>query len=607
MRPRPAIALLITVILTLLVAPVPADARPQDGPLAGAGHTVAMPRTGRDWYGAYRMGPVTAYCADLMSAPPRRATDWEEVPAGTPLVKQSGLADDGALPHGNGTATVSEAETADLAWVLTHTGQSPSADTGAAVEHFVRLRTVHGAQQQARESARWAAVVAAQPSTGTEFDRLTRAAARFAGPYTARLEWVSRPTLAAPSGQLRASVTSRAGIAVPGVTLSVAPTGASTVESAPSTTGTSGVADIRVTMARPGSEPSVGNVSVTFAGLAGSAPRVFVPAERTVQRLLAAPRPGSVVATVEASLAPHFTPAVTTRTRDLVAVAGEPAVDLVTVVGGRPGARFSGTTTLYGPFASLEDLAAASAADTRPVGEAVFSGRYGPDGSAEAASTSLRFPGPGYYHWVEALAPAEFVTPPAAPTWPQLPETSLVLAPMITTRLSPHGTARAGVEASDALSLDGVPGVAVPDSTELAVSASGRIIGPVSPQQTDGGPTCEGVDWSGGATVGRYDDVLLPGSGAGFGATGLARTRLALPGCYSAEATVTIEHPSRAPIIARHELGHPSQTVLITEEPRPSPSPTPTPTQAPTPTPTQKPSKAPAPELARPGLPSTGR
>ena len=599
MRPRATLALLITVILILLLAPAPADARPQDGPLAGAGHTVSMPRTGRDWYGAYRMGPVTAYCADLMSSPPRRATDWEEVPPGTPLIKQSGLADDGALPHGDGTATVSEAETADLAWVLTHTGQNPSADTGAAVEHFVRLRTVDGAQQRARESARWAAVVAAHPSTGTEFDRLTREAARFAGPYTARLEWVSRPTLDAPTGLLRASVTSRAGHAVPGVTLTVKPTGAATVASAPSTTGTSGVADIAVTVARPGSDPSVGDVSVTFAGLSGSAPRVFVPAERTVQRLLAAPTPESVVATVEASLAPHFTPTVITRTRDVVAVAGEPAVDLVTVAGGRPGSRFSGTTTLYGPFSSLEDLAAASAADSRPVGEAVFSGRYGPDGSAEAASTSLRFPGPGYYHWVEALAPAEFVTPPAAPSWPQLPETSLVLAPTITTRLSPNGTARAGVEASDSLSLDGVPGVAVPDSTELAVSASGRMIGPVPPLQTDGGASCEGVDWSGGPTVGRYDDVPLPGSGAGFEATGLARTRLNLPGCYSAEATVTIEHPSRSPLIARHELGHPSQTVLITEEPQPSPSPTPTPTHAPT--------KAPAPAPTRPGLPSTGR
>ncbi|HSO69919.1 MAG TPA: hypothetical protein VLQ67_09795 [Arachnia sp.] len=597
MKHSSAIALLIGVVMALLISPAPADARPQDGPLAGAGHTVSMPRTGRDWYGAYRMGPVTAYCADLMSAPPRRATDWMEAPAGTPLVKQSGLADDGALPHGNGTTTASADQLADVSWVLTHTGSSPSADTGAAVEHFVRLRTVDGAQQRARESARWAAVVAAHPAARTEFDRLTSEAARLAGPYTARLEWVSRPTLAAPTGRLWASVTSRAGHAVPGVTLAVKPTGAATVASAPSTTGTSGVADIGVTMAPPGSDPSVGDVSVTFAGLAGSAPRVFVPAERTVQRLLAAPTPESVVATVEASLAPHFTPTVTTRTRDVVAVAGEPAVDLVTVAGGRPGARFSGTSTLYGPFASLEDLAAASAADTQPVGEAVFSGRYGPDGSAEAASTSLRLPGPGYYHWVEALAPAEFVTPPSPPSWPQLAETSQVLAPTITTRLSPHGTARAGVEASDTLSLEGVPGVAVPDSTELAVSASGRIIGPVSPRQTDGGATCEGVDWSGGATVGRYDDVPLPGSAAGFEATGLAPTRLILPGCYSAEATVTVEHPSRAPILARHELGHPSQTVLITEEPQPTPTPTPTPT----------PIKAPAPEPPRPGLPSTGR
>ncbi|MHA6512389.1 Ig-like domain-containing protein [Tessaracoccus sp. Z1128] len=592
MRPRPALVLLITVILTLLVAPAPADARPQDGPLAGAGHTVSMPRTGRDWYGAYHLGQVTAYCADLMSAPPRRATGWTELPAGTPLTKQSGVAGGAPVPHGNGTTTVSDAEAADLAWVLTHTGQSPAADTGAAVEHFVRLRTVDGAEQTARETERWSAVTAAHPGARTEFERLTREAARFAGPYTAHLDWVERPTLTEPSGLLRASVTSRSGVAVPGITVSVAGTGAVTVSAPPSVTDGSGVARFGVTMPLPGSDPVDGGVTVTFSGLAGAAPRVFVPSERTVQRLLLAPARVSVAAGAEASLSPRFTPTVSTRTRNVVALAGEAAVDIVTLTGGRPGARFSGTTTLYGPFTSLDDLAAATPSDERRVGEAHFSGRYGEDGSAEAASTSLSFPEAGYYHWAEALAPAEFVSPPPAPGWPQQPETSLVLAPSVTTELSPHGTAEAGVEASDALRLDGVPGRAVPDSSEVTIVASGRLVGPVAPRVAGASTSCEAVEWSQAPTVASYDARPLETAVT----TGLARAHLTEPGCYSAEATVTLTHTSRAPIVVRHELGHPTQTLLITAPPEPSPTPAPTPTL---PVPVTTPQ-------SRPGLPSTG-
>ena len=122
MRRYLAPALLLSLLLMALIRPDPALAGPQDGPREGSGHTVTMPRTGRDWYGAYRMGQTTAYCADLMSAPPRRATAWTEAAVGAPLVKQAGPAAGSLLPHGNGTAAATADELADLAWVLTHTG-----------------------------------------------------------------------------------------------------------------------------------------------------------------------------------------------------------------------------------------------------------------------------------------------------------------------------------------------------------------------------------------------------------------------------------------------------------------------------------------------------
>ena len=59
---------------------------------------------------------------------------------------------------------------------------------------------------------------------------------------------------------------------------------------------------------------------MTFSGLPGNAPRVFVPTERTVQRLVAAPATQAVSATAAASLEPRFTPQVSTRTRDVLAL-----------------------------------------------------------------------------------------------------------------------------------------------------------------------------------------------------------------------------------------------------------------------------------------------
>ena len=319
-------------------------------------------------------------------------------------------------------------------------------------------------------------------------------------------------------------------------------------------------------------------------GLPGSSPRVFLPTEPTVQRLLVAPTTTDIELRATSTLEPHFSPSVTTRTRDVVAVAGEPAVDIVTLRGGRPGAGFSGSATLHGPFPSLAELRDAAPADRPVVGTATFSGRYDAQGSAEVASSALEFPGPGYYTWVETLDPAEFVTAPPAPTWPQRSETSVAVAPTIETELSRGGSAEAGVDVSDRLVLRGVPGREVPDGSGLSVSASGRLAGPMPPLDGQNGPTCEGIDWSAAPTVTTYDDLTMRGDAL----DGLLPARLTTGGCYSAEATVTISHPSRPDIVVEHPLGHPDQTVLVTEPPAPTPEPS---TAAPT---------------HRPGLPSTG-
>lgn len=64
--------LVASVLLTALIltASPAAFARAQDGPLAGAGQLVDLPRTGANWYGAYHLDHQIAYCADLMAHGP---------------------------------------------------------------------------------------------------------------------------------------------------------------------------------------------------------------------------------------------------------------------------------------------------------------------------------------------------------------------------------------------------------------------------------------------------------------------------------------------------------------------------------------------------------
>ena len=112
-------------------------------------------------------------------------------------------------------------ELAELAWALTSTGANPAPAVGAAMEHFVRLRTIDGSAQRSRETVRWAAVTAAHPSAATEFARLETAATAYAGPYALGLIWDKRPTASDLTGRVRAEVRSASGQLVPGVRVRV--------------------------------------------------------------------------------------------------------------------------------------------------------------------------------------------------------------------------------------------------------------------------------------------------------------------------------------------------------------------------------------------------
>ncbi|GAB3819661.1 hypothetical protein GCM10028820_23990 [Tessaracoccus terricola] len=585
---RAPLATVVALVLGLALLPGAADARPQDGDLVGSGHRMPTRSHPEHWYGAKKLGQVTAYCIDLNSGPPREASAWTEYTNYT-LHRQTGWGGPRG-EHGNGPNKTLVAELAELAWILHETGPTPSPDVGAAVEHAVRLRTLDGTAQEKKEAERWAAVSQAHPGTVGEFERLQREAADLAGPYTLEVTWNRRPSPTNATGELAIRVLSAAGNPVPNRPVTMTSTGAMEITSFPKSTGPEGTTRAWVQLPVPDQAAVSGTLGVEVSGLPGPRPRLFVPAEKTIQRMIAAPAPESRSWQDEVLLEPWH-PTVTTRTRDVVATAGSEAVDIVTLSAGRPGAAFSGSSTLFGPFPSLEDLHASSPASAPEVGSAGFSGTYDGDGNAEVHTSALEFPAPGYYTWQEELHEAESVVPPPAPSWPQLPETSIVVEPVLSSELVVAGEARPGVLVSDTLHLSGLPGRGVPGSDEpLLVHVSGELLGPVAPAEGPQGPSCEAVEWTDAPVLARYEDLELSGAVR----DGLLGTALGEPGCYSASARASVSHLGRVVAEVEHEPGLPTQSVRVTAPPSEAPPPTPTP-PASTPPPSAPPPTMPPP------------
>lgn len=593
---RVPLAVICALVLGLALLPGPADARPQDGDLIGSGHRMPTRSQPQHWYGAKKLGDVTAYCIDLNSGPPGEASTWTEYTNYT-LHRQTGWGGPRG-EHGNGANLTLVAELAELSWILHETGPSPSADVGAAVEHAVRLRTIDGAAQERKEAQRWDAVSKAHPGTVVEFERLQAEAARFAGPYTLEIGWNRRPSATNATGELAIRVLSASGVPVPDRPVRMSSTGDLTITSFAKSTGPDGSTRAWVQLPVPAEGSVAGSVVVEVSDLPGPRPRLFVPVEKTIQRMVAAPAPVSLSWQDEIVLEP-WRPSVTTRTRDVVATAGSPAIDVVTVSGGRPGAEFSGTSTLHGPFDSLAELDSSSPAVAPVVGTAAFSGTYGADGSAEVHTEALVFDGPGYYTWREELKADELVVPPPPPSWPQVPETSVVVEPVISSELVVATTEDSGeVQVSDTLRLAGVPAArAVPGSDQpLVVQVSGELLGPVPPVTTSREAACDEVDWSGAPVLARYEDLEFDSDTL----EGLLDTTLTEPGCYTAAARAEVSHLGQQVATFEHEPGLPSQSVWVPAPPLETPPPTPPLTQTPPPTPAPPPTPTPPPNTMSP-------
>ncbi len=250
----------------------------------------------------------------------------------------------------------------------------------------------------------------------------------------------------------------------------------------------------------------------------------------------------------------RFRPTATTRTSDHVVNGGDQLSDTVVLTGGEPNAPFSGTSTLYGPF-DTEQQVGPIPAGANQVGVANYSGTYGADGTATVQTSELTVPEAGYYVWVEAIN-ATPVTDRFEGRFGVPSETSLVLAPSIATQAS-HQQIQVGGTISDTVSIaglrDSVAGKAI------SHSLVGTVYGPVD--AVDG--KCESLDWAGAPVAKTFDAVQ-----AVNGETNLWRFTVPEDGCFSYGAVLTsTREGDTTPIVTKHVVGDPAETVMAIYSP----------------------------------------
>ncbi|WP_297740811.1 hypothetical protein [uncultured Tessaracoccus sp.] len=252
-----------------------------------------------------------------------------------------------------------------------------------------------------------------------------------------------------------------------------------------------------------------------------------------------------------------WTPEAATQVSDQLVTGPDALTDTVAVSGGKPGARFTGTATLYGPFdtdpSEDSDLDLTKAAS---VGSVRFGGTYDKTGKATVTTPPVNVREAGFYVWAETIngvsgVSAEWVQPRAMPS-----ETSVLTRPSISTQVSDQH-ALPGHTITDTVHLDGL--VASVGGKPVTHTMTGRLYGPVAPVEG----ACEAVDWSDAPAVEFAPVEVEPGTGT---IEGYGEHTITEPGCYTYAETLTSEvEGDDTPVVVEHEPGQPSQTAIVTE------------------------------------------
>lgn len=392
-------AVAVVVALLLAVAPATASAaEPPNGndPCSRAGRdscgTAGLGayrtyRYGIRWFGSYRNAipgvSAPAWCIDLRFWYPSSRFGYAKRSAAGLRSKEGKL--------------ISPAELRRLSWVVFNHGFERDAATQAAVMLYVHSVMGDGAPGEVDPAA---------VGVSALFERISRDARRFAGPYRVTID---APAKATTGTRVTATVTVRSatGVAMPNVRLRLA--GSSGADGLPSVVRTNSRGEATIAGTAADVDRGV-RLRVETAELAAPAPDLYVPtrgaAARNAQRLVVA---ASTTAVAQATIRVEpATAAVTTAATPAAQLPGEPNSDKITITG--PPKRWRGKVTVraYGPAASGDAIRC----EGEPAAEVSYTA-----GPGESQAPPITPTAPGWYGYqvtVEGSSQVVGITTPCA-------------------------------------------------------------------------------------------------------------------------------------------------------------------------------------------------
>lgn len=391
---------------------------------------------GPRWFGDYRgalpgvTGP--AFCIDLRFWYPSKAFGYERRPIG-------------GLKNRDGEV-VSTATLHRMAYALWARGRTQEKSTQGAVMLYVHSLMGDGAPGEVSPRA-------VSPLVARRFDSISRAAAKYAGPY--KLDVDAPETLVAgTAGKVSVRVLAASGAAVPGVGLTVSGSGAGALAKT-ARTGPSGTAAIAVT---PDDVDAGVKLTVKTTDLPSDLPVLHVPtkggAKTSGQRLVT---PASQTLTANAATKVLAQPKVRTQISAATLEPGDSVSDTI-LVEGLQGRTATVNASLYGPFPSPDKIVCT----TPPV----WNGSITATGDGSSVTEPVVLPQSGYYTYKETLVGNAGVAP-AETGCAEATETTVVRGhPAIRTQVSAAQTTP-GKTLTDTAIVSGLGVLSAPVQVEL--------------------------------------------------------------------------------------------------------------------------------------------
>lgn len=386
-------------------------------------------RYGIRWFGDFR-GAVTgadpSFCIDLRWWYPAARFNYE-------LISNRGL------KNSNGR-TISTADQARMSYALWNFGRSNNANQQAATMLYVHSLMRDGAVGEVDPGA-------LNPTVVRIFNRISRNADRYRGPYTIRATVSSGLTIG-KSATVQVRVISATGNAVPGVSVALAAQGASGLP-ASIRSNASGVARATFT---PTSVAGL-NIFATTNRVAANLPRIYrattSPANRNAQRMAAAANQ-TLSTTVGANVTKGQI-AISTRATPNDMLVGETNQDEVTVAGVPASTTRNVTVKVFGPFASQAAITCTGA----PLSETVLAVRNGVNRASPFAPTI-----PGWYQYQLTFGGDDGLAPTTTSCDEQSERFRVRTQPRVTTVVQTP-TLRPGGQLQDRVRVEGLAGQTV--------------------------------------------------------------------------------------------------------------------------------------------------